>query len=764
MEVISLYEMEVSPIEILSIMKENIYKYYQRLPIINIDKSYILQRKSLISLIHKISNKMGFKSQTYFLAVNYLDIIFSQNTDILYDYNLLAVGCLIIASKYCENVPLRPIFKYFVSLYNNEIKDEKYKITKDDLFKYEIIICKILNYKLNYYTIYDFNFFFFGNGVIKMEQLKEISYDTSTINTEENNSSSNISNSSQIKRILIKIYERSRHYLDKIIENLICLKYNSLLISICIMEKSIDFVLLNEFNLKNSDNSIDNDEISSNNKEYFKQIMKDFYKLDFDSLIEYQDLKTECENYKLFEDMYDNTSINLNESNNLMKSTQFNSTKNNILLDTNYSSSKNLKVIKDVSFKQSPSLRNNETKDKINFLYRKVNIPVFGQNHINKYNIINIRNKNSPKKRACTSRDNNFRFNMNKKNNTNSKITNLNNFYHKKKDNYRNSTSNNKNNYLKKSNTSSSPFKKVSHFNSSCNKSRLVNKMKINKRIDCSEERQPENNSRDAKKFKKKDKNKNINIAKPYIKKVIHNYEKIQDENNKNININININNKILYGGTILQKDRNKSFKKTLFSKNVNKGNFSLRGKSIVNKSRIENQKNNLDNNMETSPILEKNNVLGIDNQFGFNKNYFHANNISINQYNSNSIYFNDIDNDDRRKNANDDKKDDNEYKTNYNFYDLNLTSRNSFHYPKRNNNLTNSLINIKMTYLNKNINDKNISSSIEYSDINRNKNKNSTKNFLSLNIIRNKPNYLNKRNNEYLNRTNNDMYESNYL
>ena len=250
MEVISLYEMEVSPLEILSLMKNNIYNHYKEESIINIDKTYTLQRKGLISLIKKISKKMGFKSQTFFLAVNYLDIIFSKNNDILYNYSLLAIGCLIIASKYCENVPLRPIFKYFVNLYNNDVKDENYKVTKEDLFKYEIIICKILNYKLSYFTIYDFNFFFFGNGIIKIEQLKEINYDINLINSEINNSSSNINNSSQIKKILIKIYERSRHYLDIIIENLICLKYDSLLISIYIMEKSIDYVFLNEFILK----------------------------------------------------------------------------------------------------------------------------------------------------------------------------------------------------------------------------------------------------------------------------------------------------------------------------------------------------------------------------------------------------------------------------------------------------------------------------------------------------------------------------------
>ena len=160
MEVISLCEMEISPIPIFAKMKDNIYNHYEEKSVININKSYIIKRKSLISLIQKISNKMGFKSQTFFLAIDYLDIIFSKNKNIFYNYKLLAVGCLIISSKFCENVPLKPIFYNFAIFYNNEINDENYKITEDDLFKYEIIICKILDYKLNFFTIYDFNFFF----------------------------------------------------------------------------------------------------------------------------------------------------------------------------------------------------------------------------------------------------------------------------------------------------------------------------------------------------------------------------------------------------------------------------------------------------------------------------------------------------------------------------------------------------------------------------------------------------------------------------
>ena len=767
MEVISLYEMEVPPTEIITFMKKNIYNHQKEESILNIDKAYTLQRKYLISLIQKISRKMGFKSQTYFLAVNYLDIIFSKNNDILYNYSLLAIGCLIIASKYCENVPLRPIFKYFVNLYNDEVKDENYKVTKEDLFKYEIIICKILNYKLNYFTIYDFNFFFFGNGIIKIEQLKEINYDINSI-TDINNSSSNINNSSQIKKILIKIYERSRHYLDVIIENLICLKYDSLLISICIMEKSIDYALLNEINIKKSDESIDYEQIQNNNKQYFKQIMKDYYKIDYEILPEYQDLKIDCENYKLFDDIYDN-SISTNESNNLIKSQHMNNCKSNVNLikENDSASSKKLNIIKDQSFKHSPS--NNEIKNKKKFLYKKNMQVLNGNNKYLKYSIINIRNKNSPRKRTSTSRDNIFKFNekINKNNNINSKkIITLNNFYKKNEDNYRASTSINKNNnYLKKSNTSSSPFRQVSNFNSSINNSKIIKKVKNGKRYDGSEEgltTKSNSNSIEAKRnnFKESNiviKNKNIKINKPYIKKVIQNYEKIQDVSKKNININININNKILYGGTIRHKDRNKSSKKIIVRNYLNRSNNSIiRGKSIVKKSRIENFAQKNGNNYESSPIYEGNTSPKFNYMpYKLNKRENTSKDKSMNHYNSKSIFLNNMDNNNiglnnSRKNNNNRK-----YKTNYNIYNSSMTSRNSLQYPKNIPKLIDSFLNLKLSYLNKDINEQNLSTSMEYNNIN---------NYISLNTLKSKNKQFNKRNNDNLNRTNNTIYGSNYV
>ena len=160
MEFSSSNEFEIPYIEMFSLMRKNIYNFHRDKNSIKLDKTYINQRKSLIALIYKISNRMNFKSKTFYQAVNYLDIIFSKQKNISYNYNLIAAACLITAFKFCENVPLKPTFKRFINLLNEEINSPDFAITKDDLFLYEIIICKILDYKLNYFTIYDFNFFF----------------------------------------------------------------------------------------------------------------------------------------------------------------------------------------------------------------------------------------------------------------------------------------------------------------------------------------------------------------------------------------------------------------------------------------------------------------------------------------------------------------------------------------------------------------------------------------------------------------------------
>ena len=762
MEVISLYEMEIPSDEVLYLMKNNIYNHYEKRTFMNIDKNYTSQRETLISLIYKITSKMGLKSQTFFMAINYLDIIFSKHKNFSYNYTLLSLACIIVASKYSGKVSIRPLFKYYINLYKNEIQDNTYKLIKNTLLDYEVIVCKLLNYKLNYYSIYDFNYFFFGNGIIKIEQLNEINCDYLKIKNEKN-SSKNIISSSKIKKVLIKIYERSRYYLDSIIENLICLKYGSLIISICIIEKSIDYVLLNEYNLENIENTIEEKEIRNKNKKYFKEIMNDFYKIDYESLPEYQYLKIDIEKFKLFDELNNNNdNINLFQNQNLTHE-NLSKQKMNYNINNNYSTN-NINEMKNTSFQHSSikkyndenynSININETKNKINYLYKKVNVKVFGQNNKSKkININQIRKKNY-KRKDIDLRKVNFLIDENENENSSSNIIPTTNFYQKGKNqnNLRNCISAYKNNnFINRCNTtSSSPFNKknainVLKLNSLTNKSRIANKIRDKKRFNGSEERLTINsNSIDKKKSSTKYKN-NLtlkNIKKPYIKKIIQNYDKTQIyDNNQNEN-NIT-NNKIIY------KIKNRYIGNNFNSISLN--NSIINRNNNLYKSKILTNENSINNSItfESSPFIKRNASNSKNNYSTFN---FRKKFCQIKDNNSDFICINQIKNNyinDYNKNQNG-KYNDNKIITNFNLYKSNISSRKFLQFNNPKNKSSYSSININNNSLNSDKNDMKNNKSITINDYN-------------IDIKRKIYKKINfERNNENIN--NNTKYDSNFV
>ena len=323
------YNTEFLPEEIIQTMQKSTYHNYLYFTSYDdINKNYLLIRNSLFSLIHKVSNKMNFKSNTYFLSIYYLDIIFLKNKiPSLYNdnYELLCLTCLVLAAKHLENDPIVPHLQYFVNTYNYIIKDDNHdldsktcynyaKISFKDLMLSEVIVCKMLNYKLNYFTIYDFNSFFFGHGILKIELLNDIAEGFSKGNNEnymnkneDDDDELNYINPTMIKKILEKIYKKSRAYLNNIIKNKICLKYDSFLISIYIMHKSVEYVILKENKIiydakKEEKYYIEKKQENLRKKiyRYFKEIMNDIYKIDLENLEEYQYLINDEDFLKFF--------------------------------------------------------------------------------------------------------------------------------------------------------------------------------------------------------------------------------------------------------------------------------------------------------------------------------------------------------------------------------------------------------------------------------------------------------------------------------
>ena len=287
MEIHRTYKSEIPPKIIFEEMKNCFYDFFKKNRKMNssiLVKDYLQIRNSLINMIKKISDKLGFKSQTYFLSIYYMDIIITENNEIIifHNYTSLALACLVIASKYCENDPNVPELPYFIRIYNS-IVENKHSIAISDLIYNEVKICKILKYNLHYYTIYDYNSFLFGHGILKLDQLKEIKRDK------------DIPFSIYAKKILEKIYKKSRNYLDIIMTKKVCFKFSSLLLSIYIMQRSVESIIISESKINSE---IEKMKIKKKAHKYFKDIMNNFYNLNYESMEEYILLKKEIESYK----------------------------------------------------------------------------------------------------------------------------------------------------------------------------------------------------------------------------------------------------------------------------------------------------------------------------------------------------------------------------------------------------------------------------------------------------------------------------------
>ena len=295
-------ESEISPKQIFEQMKNNIFNNFSISTYSSINKAYLYARRSLFKILHAITNAMNFKSQTFFLCTHYLDIIFSSQKSINININLLGLASLSLSAKFCENDPIVPHLQYFIKVYN-VIMGYRSVFSMNDLKTSEIFVLNILNYKLNYFTSYDFNSFLFGHGILKLEQLREIGTNKNEryYRNKRKEFVINQTNSLMIKNILEKIYRKSRYYLDIIINKTkLCFKYNALILSIYIMKKSVIEILAIEHKI-NFCGIDEQEEFYKRNSKCFKEIMFEFYKIEYESNEQYKELVHDEELLEVFE-------------------------------------------------------------------------------------------------------------------------------------------------------------------------------------------------------------------------------------------------------------------------------------------------------------------------------------------------------------------------------------------------------------------------------------------------------------------------------
>ena len=185
-----------------------------------INKLYFENRKEIKNIIKNVNTCLDNNSSTYFLSLYYMDLIFENysieeimidnfnismdNAYKLNNYVLLSLACLVIASKFNEKDPHVPDLNSFIRVYNKNSKFY-YILSINELMKAEVNVLKILKYKLNYYSLYQFVIFFFANGILFEKNFQDSELAQKFNYTE--------------KKILEKIYVKSREILDLIIDD-----------------------------------------------------------------------------------------------------------------------------------------------------------------------------------------------------------------------------------------------------------------------------------------------------------------------------------------------------------------------------------------------------------------------------------------------------------------------------------------------------------------------------------------------------------------
>jgi len=188
----------------------------------SINTLYIKNRKSIIEIIKLINNALYNSSQTFFLCLYYMDLIFNNNNfdkifklfyedkedDLTieinkYDILMISLSCLIIATKYNENDPNVPNIISFINLCSY-YSYNKFNYKVSDITRAEVIVLKFLEYKLNYFTIYHYFSFFFTHGflfenIFEKEIIKKNNY--------------------KKDELLEKIYILSREIMNKFVED-----------------------------------------------------------------------------------------------------------------------------------------------------------------------------------------------------------------------------------------------------------------------------------------------------------------------------------------------------------------------------------------------------------------------------------------------------------------------------------------------------------------------------------------------------------------
>ena len=591
---------------------------------------FVSIRSEIIVLLKKINSSFENNSSTYYLSLFYADKVFNlpnfnqfiENyyknefqifSDIKKIYIILSVCCLIIATKFNENDPHFPGNFNFLTLIG-QFTNYNYNIRINDLVEGEIIILKLLKYKLNYYSVYNYIVFFFEHGIILENTLEKIKIEKK-INK---------------KLSLEKIYILSREILDILNnenskESIELLGKNNYITAIIILYYSIENIL--KLDLDKSQTNIFkeyyNIKIENNKKEIIYDMIKKIYIKKNNKNKSFRNTySTTLFNNRIIQvdkflkDEYNNNLLNNNQTPdykylNISKNNIHN-TKNNIESFSHIQYGNNRKVYLNYeknndelnsNYIYNNEVYKNEFRRSLSMNQLKNKISPTSINYIYPQEIENFHNYNT------NSNNNNLIYNKidNRKKNiyiANENINNFNNYYTDEKNNNKINDYNNEQVSFKKNISFNNQINKIKNDAFSLNKMDYYdNKYKINNKYYLNSMSIPsEPMTTKNKRMKSIHKNKNFNNFNLDLnlennnrsKEELYLYNMIE-KTKKIFNMNNIINEKEIFNKNYYKiNNYNNYFKQDNKHQNLTNNNDNKLNKKYNNKKYL-NQKNNMD-------------------------------------------------------------------------------------------------------------------------------------------------------------------------
>lgn len=134
-------------------LRSEIFK--EKIPLHN---SYFSRRVEILHKLYSMINKFKYRTQTYYLVIEYLDFIYSNGFETKIE--LAVISALLLASKFDENDANIPDLNNYLNAFSG------FFFTLDEIRKTEISVMKKLNHKLNQYTPYHFINYYLSEGFV----------------------------------------------------------------------------------------------------------------------------------------------------------------------------------------------------------------------------------------------------------------------------------------------------------------------------------------------------------------------------------------------------------------------------------------------------------------------------------------------------------------------------------------------------------------------------------------------------------------------